>query len=446
MNSFFFRTFAGIADVQFEVDTGKYPTNVTRLERMIRDADAFLGIYPFELGGEAVPSIESLKQYARYFRLELDLISRSSVPALIFTDSRYGNVLATSASIMHESFDINEVQSRGAKPSMARFAQAFADFANRVVAAKNFRLSEHRFDKVRGRVGFLIPQDGGPEGYAPEHIRQLKATTEQAGFDPIVMDWPVVLTPRLIGQLRSFDWVVVDVGYANLSGGIVGYLHGAFVPCMRLMKVQNDDLSMPAHSLYDGVDVGYRKDILRWTDQSTLEAGFKERLKSLTSPTRRMSTLDEALDYFLEATRIKEPIFISYAGEDQGASEEIRSALRNRFQNVFDYRDGKSIPAGKEWLGHIYDQIQRSTVGIPLFSSEYFSNGNCMHELEKMIALKDEGRMQIFPVKLNEGERLKMPPAIDSTQYWRLWEHKSAAEFADFIVANLPEKIATKQK
>jgi hypothetical protein len=440
VNSFFFRIFSSLTDVQFEVDAGETPTNVTRLERMIREAGAYIGIYPFESAGPSQPSLTELRQYSRYFRLELDLASRASVPALIFADSRYGNVLAASASVTQEAFDIQEILAQGDKPSTPRFAQAFSTFAGRVAASKSYRLSERKFGKVEGCVGLLLPQGGAPGGYGQEHIASLRSAVDQAGFDPVVLDWPPVLTPRLIGHLRTFDWMVVDVGAANLATGMIGYLHGAFVPCMRLMRQEEGASEPPPPALYDGVDVGYRKDILRWTDLKTLEEGFRDRLESLRSGTRRFSTLKQALDYFAEATRSKEPVFVSYSGKDAAASEPIRNALRERFQNVFDYRDGESIPAGEPWLRQIYDRMQGSSVGVPLFSSSYFGSGNCVHEMEKMIALADEGKMKIFPVKLNKGEKLDIPPEIDHLEYWRTWEHESSSNLADLITASFSKR------
>ena len=47
VNLYFHKLFAEAAEVQFEVDVGPTPINVTRLERMVRDSDAFIGIYPF---------------------------------------------------------------------------------------------------------------------------------------------------------------------------------------------------------------------------------------------------------------------------------------------------------------------------------------------------------------------------------------------------------------
>src|SRR5215831_6459318 len=83
VNEYFFRLLSEVADVQFEVDAGKSSTNVTRLERMIRDADAFIGIYPFEPVDLADPAPKELLEASQYFRLELDLATRARKPGLI---------------------------------------------------------------------------------------------------------------------------------------------------------------------------------------------------------------------------------------------------------------------------------------------------------------------------------------------------------------------------
>jgi len=212
------------------------------------------------------------------------------------------------------------------------------------------------------------------------------------------------------------------------------------VPTMRLLRVQDASLMETPSTLYAGVNVGYRKDILRWTNSETLRSEFVKRLNSLNSGTRRLSTPDEAASYFLEATRRKEAVFVSYAGEDEAESENLRDALRKRFQQVFDYRDGRSIPAGQHWITAIFDQLGRSAVGIPLLSSNSAASLNCQHELEQMVALADDGKMQVVPIKLRRGDDFKLPGIIQTTQYARSWEYRTASELVDWIVANVSAK------
>src|ERR1700752_3308089 len=85
-NLYFFNLFGEIAEVQFEVDEGLSVVNVTRLERMIRDCDAFIGIYPFPGAWKDAQDRANLLKASQYFRLELDLAIRARKPAIIFYD------------------------------------------------------------------------------------------------------------------------------------------------------------------------------------------------------------------------------------------------------------------------------------------------------------------------------------------------------------------------
>jgi|SRR5947207_15869533 len=89
VNLYFFNLFSKLAEVQFEVDEGSSTMNVTRVERIIRNCDAFIGIYPFP-GASGEASREKLQEASQYFRLELDLAVRSRKPAIIFYDELYG--------------------------------------------------------------------------------------------------------------------------------------------------------------------------------------------------------------------------------------------------------------------------------------------------------------------------------------------------------------------
>src|SRR5438067_13852438 len=89
VNQYFFQLFSK-ADVHFEVDSGKFSTNVTRLERMIRDAEGFLAIHPFDDEGiQQELSDAALLKRSSYFRLELELSARSRKPGLALTDLRF---------------------------------------------------------------------------------------------------------------------------------------------------------------------------------------------------------------------------------------------------------------------------------------------------------------------------------------------------------------------
>src|ERR1051326_4337883 len=81
------------------------------------------------------------------------------------------------------------------------------------------------------------------------------------------------------------------------------------------------------------------------------------RMASLKVGRRRISTFNDALEYFRSAALRKEAVFISYAGADQDAARDLIDGFRRRFQQVFDYRDGKSIRPGQPWIKEIFDQL-----------------------------------------------------------------------------------------
>jgi hypothetical protein len=253
------------------------------------------------------------------------------------------------------------------------------------------------------------------------------------------MQWPPRVTTRFLEQIRSLDWILLDVGPTSTETGIVGFLHGAFLPSMRLffLTSQAQDSTNPSEALYSGVEVGYQKDILRWRDMDSLSSGLEKRLESLKAPRKRISTLDEALKYFSSAALRKEAVFISYAGTDYDAASDVRAAVRTKFQEVFDYRDGQSIRPGQPWLKEIFDRLSVSPVGIPILSPAYLQSGNCMHELRQMIAQVDDKKMLLFPIKLRKDDSFSAPPELQAFQYVRLWEYPSAKDLTEWIITNL---------
>ena len=88
VNQYFFDVFSRSSEVQFEVDAGKLSTCVTRIERMVRECDAFIGIYPLPEPEQGRLSKEWMLQESKYFRLECNIAIRSRVPMLVLYDRR----------------------------------------------------------------------------------------------------------------------------------------------------------------------------------------------------------------------------------------------------------------------------------------------------------------------------------------------------------------------
>lgn len=438
VNEFFFQLCSDVRKFEFSVDEGTIATNVTRLERLIRDADGFLGIYPFDDDyAKPAPSAADLKDASKYFRLEIDLAARSRRPALIFTDVRFKGMLRAPAPMMQVNFDVQEIGAAdGETPSSAAFRRKFTDFCDVVEAWRGLRLCQAYSPSDSYSAGLVLPRGESAPAYSAADLSSIADAVRDAGFDPVDMPWPPVLNGEWIAKQRALNFALVDVSEKSSATGVVGYLHGSFTPSMRMVLEPAGDLP-----LYQSFDAGYPKDIIRWSDSKSLLDGVASRLDTLNAPRKRISAAD-GLEYFRGAAKRKEAVFISYAGADFDAAAPVADAFARRFQKTFNYRDGKSIRPGEPWLSEIFDQLAVSPIGVPLLSPAYFASGNCMHEMQEMIARRDNKTMQIFPVKLRAQDELKLPPEAGNLQYVRLPEYKTADDLVDWIVKNIPAEKA----
>lgn len=453
VNTYFHQVFSEVAELQFEVDEGRRDTNVTRLERMIRDTDAFVGIYPLEWEGAATPTPAALLEASRYFRLEVDLAARARTPSIVFVDKRLLAVIKPSRSMFACPFDYNEVvgqaTGRGGSPNRQRFRDEFERFCRNVDQSMSYERT--RPDLTTRPVALALP----PQAYAAGVIDGLEQQLVEAGLEVDRIAWPPRLDGRTVDRLQSADWVVTDVGAVDGGGGLAAYLHGQAIPVLRLVRLPDQapeassnagpvtSLTPQEALLYSAYDSGYPKDIVRWSTPDQLATEFKRRLDRIIEAGRPIRGTHEAVEYFLEAAKLKEHVFLSYSGDDKDAIAPIADELRRRFQSVFDYRDGaRSIEPGKPWVETIFRKLDRSNVAIMMLSPTYVASGNCMHEAQNIVALHDGGKLEIVSFKVTEGD-LTLPPFLSSLQYASKRDYKTAREIVDRIVELVRARAAS---
>jgi hypothetical protein len=236
------------------------------------------------------------------------------------------------------------------------------------------------------------------------------------------------------------DWVVVDLGPVSTACGIVSYLHGRFVPMLRLRRMNNQTAdesrdSQLEETLYGSFEVGYRKDIVRWADETNLKDEIEKRISLINFNSTSFTTRDAAIKYFRRATLRNEAVFVSYRGTDGAQAGPIIAALKRRFQQVFDYAaDERPIAAATNWIEEIFKKLATTNVGVILLSPDYLASGNCQHEMNEMIAQRDSGKIKVFPIKLQDGP---LPPVLASIQYLRADRFANADQIAAAITQDL---------
>jgi hypothetical protein len=455
-NLFFFNLVAERAVLQFEVDEGVefrpleggvvqgLPTNVTRLERMIRDTDAFVGFYPLSLAPTEVPTQAQLLHESRYFRLELDLAIRSGKPALMLYDQRYKSLLDGPPSFFRSSFDAQEILPGQETPSAGAWKRTFSDFAAHVEAFT--ALSVIRGARAKSTsVGVLLPpRDPKGGGYDAAEVGVVEDALRARGYEPVRLLWPPSLGSALLIKASSYDFMVVDVGDNPASTAAIAFLHGRFVPSVRLRRVVSVDAepSELERSLYGSITVGYPKDIVRWQSVEELEAGIRSRLHVLEVPAERINIRAEAEAYFARSAQRPLNVFLSYSGRDEQFGKRISAALSRRFRKVFDYKDGKSIRPGEPWLKEIFEELAGASVAIPLISDEYFASDNCEHEAREIIARRDNQRLHVIPVKLKSN--ITVPVWFGDIQSERLFATDGDDEALAQRIVNLVDERAKK--
>ena len=414
-NLYFFNLFSEIAEVQFEVDEGLSTLNVTRLERMIRDSDAFIGIYPFPGSWKEAQDRANLLRASQYFRLELDLAIRSRKPAIIFYDKLYGNLLECPARITARDFDVHEIRSPGGSPRADVYRDAFRKFCEVVRTGMGYAVAQAGNPKLT--VGLALPAMKSGGNYQ-RYAKEVEAVVRDNWDGRIeTIRWPPTLDRDSFIMMQELDWAIVDIGREMSESGLPAYLHGRFVPMMRLRYAPSKraPASRFEKMIVAGSIAGYPEDILAWRDQKSLLTGIKQRIHAIKADVRRISTAAEATAYFQGAAKRKEPVFLSYSGQNKAKGALLSAELKRQFQRVFDYRDGESIRAGYEWLDEIFDQLSAASVGISLLSEGYLKSDNCMHEARELVANRDNKSMKFVPVYL-AGETFKTPSWMRSTQ------------------------------
>ncbi len=442
-NLFFSDLFAGRVEVQFEVDVGislkkvvdgqivvveKLPTNVTRLERMVRGADAFVGIYPLPGSpAAALPPAEMLKE-SQYFRLELDLAIRSGKPALVYYDQRYGRILECPANFFASTFDAQEIEANCAAPSATALQKTFEDFCQSVEKSMAYRTT--RGAPARSsKVGLLLPPaNGAGLGYDTEHIAAIESVLAEANHEAVRLRWPPVLDREFLVKTQTLDWIIVEVGDDPDLAAAVAFLHGRFVPALRLRQVgpAAAEKSALERILYGGIEVGYPKDTVRWRTTADLTEQVRDRVEVIDIPPRRISSRQQANEYFAEAALRKENVFLSYSGKDAAVAAKISAALKKRFQKVFDYKDGESIRPGEPWLKEIFEQLSESAVALPLLSKAYLESGNCEHEAQKIVERYDSKKLRMIPIRLEAD--VKPPSWLTQLQFEKVFSFDQNAE------------------
>jgi hypothetical protein len=412
-NLFFFELISTVARIAFRVDAGKYRTSTTRLERMIRNADAFFGVWPLPGDPRADWDSDRLADESRYFRLELDMAIRARKPGVVFFDRRYGNRLQTPKELHALPYDAQDVRLSTAAPGWRRLKvkieTAWDDLRRRLDAQIADPTSTGE------NIGLVFPHADGADA-----VRDVLARR-----DVNLVDLPLELSPVCLRLLRECDFVVIDTGDAAAQA-MVAFLHGQFIPLLRVQREDRAaDASLMEDVLFGNLKVGYRRDVVRWSTEQELRERLVERLTVIYSQPNLIGDAVEARRYFGSAAKRKQLVFLSYSRQDAEIAAQFSGELRGAFQQVFDYRERESVPAGEFWQDHVSGELSSAAIGVILFSESYAKSGYCIDEARHLYGRKIQNEARLLPIRLDDS---RAPELLAGLEYRRLHEWGSPAE------------------
>jgi hypothetical protein len=422
----FFDLIVKLANIQFEIDVGASSTSTTRLERMIRDTDAFLGIHSLSDDAAYRANREELRRASRYFRLELDMAVRAGRPAFVFVDDRLAGQFPSHRGVASFEYSAREILSSDPKrvgKQVQRQLEYFID-AIRVAAEASTLPSDRR------SVGVLTASTSGRR---MDIGRTISDVVESAGRTPITLRWPPSFDGPFIAQLAYCDWVVIDMADWQ-SVAAVAFLRGLGVPVLRLRR-NTESASDEDATLYGELASHYTKDTILWTNSPALKRDLSARVQQIYAEPRLIDTQDDARAYFESAAKLKSTVFMSYARGDRTYAQHVADLLLQHFESVFYYGEPEALPHGGPWRDGLYETLAQAGVGVPILSTNYDNSNYCQEEARFMADLVTNKKMAAFPILLGDCTT----KTFSQLQYRRT-DRMSPKDIVDGIVKEVRER------
>jgi hypothetical protein len=257
------------------------------------------------------------------------------------------------------------------------------------------------------------------------------------GFEVLELPWQPHLDSDCLTRLSRCDWVVLDSS-DPASNALLGFLHGWFIPTLRIRHGNSDGSgrapSQTEDVLYGALEVGYQKEVVLWRTEDDLLTGLEEKISALKAEPEWIGDEAGAVEYFTSAARRKEEVFLSYAGEDSAVGKDFAKELGRHFQKVFDYRTPGIMEPGRPWVDQVYSKLSAAGVGVLLLSSSYRKSPYCMDEARVLFTASQEKDITLLPVKLDDTPP---PDFLTVVQYERLVD-RTPIEIISDLARRLP--------
>jgi nucleoside phosphorylase len=366
----------------FTVDPQSHSLSTTHLEMMMRRSACFLGVVtrrdeqPYYRCSPFAVYEYGLAVQAHKPRL---LIVEAGVPQRYFPEEKHTVV-----------FNREHLNPEDYLPPIRRLAlesRAYVDIGNRPL----------------GEVGLLLPVT---RPYAEAAVR-IKEILHEAGYSPVELALDEMDGAAAARTLDRLDFVVADVGAPGASAGLVPFVLGRFVPCVKLVfhqPGQSRAVEIPRLLLDRALETASAANevAIWWSDLPQLEVELRKRVQWLHAPRHEFLSKGEGRAYFRSLGRVRGPVFISSAREDSALARGVVDQLLSYNVQTFHYLFQNTLRPGEYWQPVLPRKIEESRLFVPLLSRAYWNSPWCRHEFDIASTLHRAGRLTMIPYFLDD--------------------------------------------
>jgi nucleoside phosphorylase len=365
--------------------------SIPYLELMMQQSTCFAAVIPLRQ--------EQLRdRCSPYILWEYGLAVQSKKPRVVFVEEGVAGRYFPAGRPGVQTFDRHNLQAREADyiEELSQLAQKSRPYLKEVSG-------------LLGKVGLLLSADGTANAlYSTQIIDAIARIIDDAGREPQVIRPSFHRNFEFALKLDECDFVIVDITPGFLPDWLFPYVHGRFMPAIKLLRLPEVIAEAAIPPLISGQLVrgtGTESDsVIFWRDPRELLDEISAQLQKFAIEREPFYDFEAGEKYFLGLGLQKKKIFVSNAGSANKIAEQISKELKRWGVTHFQYVEENLLPVGKQWdIEKLTRQIESSDVFVALLTTDYFASDYCKSENETALALQKAGKIQFIPFFLEPG-------------------------------------------
>jgi hypothetical protein len=306
--------------------------------------------------------------------------------------------------------------------------------------------------RLHNKVGIVVdPERGAENVYSRPVINALTQGISRFGYEVEVLSPKFARDFQFALDLDSYDFLILDVRESLLSPGVLGFVHGRFVPTIKLYHL--DEGESPSLAMLPPLLSGYRieygsetaEPVIYWHDPKILVSECTRHVQKFEEVRTEFYTREDGDKYFYSIGRRRANVFVSNAGEINDLANALAAGLKMQNFSYFHYKDKDAIPIGSIWLDELTDRLEASEVFVALITDEYHEKQWCQYELKLAREQHRKGKMQIYAYLIGQTS----PKGVEDLQIRGLFDlpreemiQQIVEDIDEFLKRSPPPRVA----